>query len=84
MKNIYNVIDDVKNDSPYAPLNYSVEHKNGNLWVVRIRSPSNTRSAKLELILDEQIDSVVGCLMRHRGFSRHQIDRVINNIIDRF
>ena len=84
MKNIYNVIDDAKQETPYGPLNYSVSHVEGNRWFVRIRSPSNTRSAKLELILDEQIDSVVGCLMRHRGFSRHQIDRVINNIIDRF
>lgn len=84
MKNIYNVIDDVKQDSPHGSLNYSVKHMNGNLWVVRIRSPSNSRSAKLELNLDEQIESVVGCLMRHRGFSRHEIDSIINNIIDRF
>lgn len=84
MKNIYNVIDDAKNDTPHGPLNYSVSHVEGNRWFVRIRSPSNTRSAKLELILDEQIDSVVGSLMRYRGFSRSQIDRVINNIVDRF
>ncbi len=84
MKNIYNVVDDAKEYAPYGPLEYSVSHVAGNRWFVRIRSPSNTRSAKLELILDEQIDSVVGSLMRYRGFTRHQIDRVINNIVHRF
>ena len=82
MKNIYNVIDDVKQQ--HGSLNYSVSHVEGNRWFVRIRSPSNSRSAKLELILDEQMDSVVGSLMRHRGFSQSQINRIIDNIIDRF
>lgn len=85
MKNIYNVISDVAETvRPHDPLNYSVEHVNDNRWIVRVKSPRRGRSAKFELILDDNTESVIGSLLRHRGFSRRQVDTIMDAIVERF
>lgn len=81
MNNIYNIISDIESVFNYT---FNLEKRTERRWIIRVRSHDNHRTAKIELIIDSQEESVVGSLLRFRGFSRQSIETVMNSIVERF
>lgn len=84
LHNIYNVVTDMQTElGDYRGLNFKVDQEQG-VWIVRVKSNDRTKYAKIEFLINEEEESVVGSLLRYRGFARVEIENIMNGMIERF
>lgn len=85
LHNIYNVVTDIQTEmGDYRGLNFKVKRGGNTAWIVRVKSNDNAKYAKIELLINEEEETVVGSLLRYRGFARVDIDNIMNSLIERF
>ena len=84
LHNIYNVVTDMQVEvGDYRALQFKVVQEQG-VWIVRVKSNDRAKYAKIELLINEEEESVVGSLLRYRGFARVEIENIMNGMIERF
>lgn len=93
MPNLYNVVDDIKNAMyPNGEVTFEVlhrpTHEEPNRWVVYMAIPNGHRRAKVEFLIDEDLDDtedaeVLGCVLRHGSVSRRTVSLIMDAILER-
>ena len=83
LHNIYNVVTDMQIQlGNYRGLVFKVDQEQG-VWIVRVKSNDRTKYAKIELLINDEEETVVGSLLRYRGFARNEVDNIMNGMIER-
>jgi len=82
IKNLFDVIADMRVrwpnhtwGNPYIPVN-------NNLWLVRIER--GNRMMTVELDIDYHAESVIACVLENRGFERREFTPLMNAFMEAF
>ena len=85
MPSLYNVIEDVKNELfPNGELNFRIKRKTDDWWYVYMKSQNGQETAKVEFMIDDDDESIVGCVLRHGDITRKNMERIMDAIISKY
>jgi hypothetical protein len=89
MPNLHNVVSDI-NDELFSneQLNFEIQQRDEETWIVYIRVPNDNRRAKIEFIINENLNNpddteVIGSVLRYGPISRRTMARIMDAIVDR-
>ena len=89
MANLNNIIDDIKTEMfPNGNIEFIVQRRNNERWIVYVKIPYGQDTAKLEIMVEdtdnqEEID-VSGSVLRYGSVSRRTIGLIMDSILERF
>ena len=89
MSNIYNIISDIQQRMfPDTGLQFRVQYRGEQIWVVYISLPNGLQNAKLEFIVDRNPNDpndtdVAGSILRYGSVPPYMVERIADRITDR-
>lgn len=89
MANVNNVFDDIQRDMfPNGNIEFIVQRRNNERWIVYVKIPYGQETAKLEFLIEdteneEEID-VSGSVLRYGSVSRRTIGLIMDSALERF
>lgn len=83
MPSLYNVIDDVKQALyPNGEINFEIQQRNSNRFIVYIEVPNAQNRAKVEFMVEDS-GEVFGSVLRHGCVSRRTMALIMDSIMER-
>jgi hypothetical protein len=89
VNNLRNIVSDLPQQIlTSVGLTYEVDQRGYDRWIVYVRLPNGTRSAKLEFLIDDDEDhpgdpDIAGSVLRRGSIPRSMIELIMDSILER-